>query len=404
MFSMIIPIWLSFLISIAIILALSKKELTIGLFIAGLFFAWLTEVSLLQGFVLTFLSVRNLFLALSVMLIPILGGLMQKTNLMMQLIEKMKTSKKVSLIASPAIFGLLPIPGGALMSAPIVDEIDPELDSARKISINVWFRHVLILIYPISSTLIIVSDSANLPLYTAVSALLIPCLIMIVIGIFFLIHPIEDASTGESRNLKIVFRNILPIIIAPIFDVLGRYFFHVDVPEVFMLTGLILAVFLSMILANINIKDINPIDRATFTSVVKKSSFWKYPLLIYAMKFYIYVFSESGMDSFIGALEMNFFIFIFLGFFLGFATGRTEIPGPIIIGVYLSQFGLQQMPLFEFSLLYFAIFLGYVLTPIHPCVAYSLKYFKRSFSDILLDLAKPIIACLIIILLVSLFV
>jgi hypothetical protein len=79
-------------------------------------------------------------LALSVLLIPILGGIMEESGLMLELIQNMKVSKKVALMVSPALFGLLPVAGGALMSAPIVDQIDPALDSNRKVAINVWYR------------------------------------------------------------------------------------------------------------------------------------------------------------------------------------------------------------------------------------------------------------------------
>ena len=64
------------------------------------------------------------------------------------------------------------------------------------------------------------------------------------------------------------------------------------------------------------------------------------------------------------------------GFFLGFATGRVQLPSTILIPIYLSQYAIGSMPVFEFALLYFAVFMGYISTPIHPCVAYSLKYFK----------------------------
>ena len=113
-----IPAWIAFLIVIALILVFSKKELGIILSIGTIIFGILTQVSLLESFIAVVTSPSIILLAIAVALIPILGGIMEESGLMVELIQKMKISKKASLIVSPAFFGLLPVPGGALMSAP----------------------------------------------------------------------------------------------------------------------------------------------------------------------------------------------------------------------------------------------------------------------------------------------
>ena len=80
---------------------------------------------------------------------------MQKGGLMLGIISNMGMSKKASLQLAPAVVGLLPIAGGALISAPLVDQIDPNLEKGHKVSINVWFRHVLVFIYPIRKKILL---------------------------------------------------------------------------------------------------------------------------------------------------------------------------------------------------------------------------------------------------------
>ena len=87
---------------------------------------------------------------------------MEKSEMMMEAIENMNISKKIALMITPALFGLLPVAGGALMSAPIVDQIEPSLPAEKKIAINVWFRHLLVFIYPLSQVILICTEIAGI--------------------------------------------------------------------------------------------------------------------------------------------------------------------------------------------------------------------------------------------------
>ncbi len=54
---------------------------------------------------------------------------------------------------SPALFGMLPMPEGALLSAPMVDRFGENIDDSKKVIINVWFKHYLVFIYPLGALL-----------------------------------------------------------------------------------------------------------------------------------------------------------------------------------------------------------------------------------------------------------
>lgn len=402
---MLIPAWISFIIAITIAMVLSKKDLGIGLFLGAILFAILAEVDMIQAAAVVFLSFENLLLGFTVFLIPILGGLMQRSKLMIDLIDNMNVSKRTALMISPAMFGLLPIAGGALMSAPLVEEVGSEVSERRKVVINVWFRHVLILVYPLQASLIVASEMAGLSLYTAIGTLLIPCFIMIVIGYFTLVRPIETEDKEErDRNLKIVLRNIFPLILAPLIDIVGRYLIVPIVPgllpEMFMLIGLIISIFTAIRFSAMGFKNIEQTSASEIKVIMKDMSIWKYPVLIYAIFFFLEVFKNSSVPSLIASLELNFYIFLVIAFLLGFATGRVQLPITILIPIYLGQYGFSTMPLFMFSLLYCAVFLGYVITPVHPCVAYSLNYYKIGFKDILRGISLSTGVCFIILIIV----
>lgn len=380
-----IPPLLSFLLIIALILIFSKKELSVVLGISAIIFGLLTQVNIINSMIEVIINPSIVLLALSVLLIPILGGIMEESGLMLELIQKLKVSKKVALMVSPALFGLLPVAGGALMSAPIVDQIDPALDSNRKVAINVWYRHVLLLIYPLSSALLVASVLSGISLYMIVLVLLIPFILMVFVGYFTLLRPVDKSKESTKRNLKIVIHNLIPLITAPIIDFLGRLFFPINFPELFVFIGLIISISIALKFAKMNIFNIKEISR--------KMKVWRFPLLIISMFLFLSIFLESGVPEQISALNLPFALFISIGFFLGFTTGRVQLPSSILIPIYLVQNLVLSMPIIDFVFLYFAIYLGYLITPLHPCLAYNINYFKTNYKKSFKHVAIPTFIC-----------
>jgi len=381
----VIPPLLSFLLIIALILIFSKKELSVVLGISAIIFGLLTQVNIINSIIEVIINPSIVLLALSVLLIPILGGIMEESGLMLELIQNLKVSKKVSLMVSPALFGLLPVAGGALMSAPIVDQIDPALDSNRKVAINVWYRHVLLLIYPLSSAILVSSVLSGISLYLIVLALLIPFLLMGFVGYFTLLKPVDKSKESTNRNLKRVFHNMIPLLIAPIIDFLGRLFFPINFPELFVFIGLIISISIALKFAKMNVFNIKEISR--------KMKVWRFPLLIISMFLFLSIFLESGVPEQISALNLPFALFISIGFILGFTTGRVQLPSSILIPIYLVQNLVLSMPIIDFVFLYFAIYLGYLITPLHPCLAYNINYFKTNYIKSFKHIVIPTLIC-----------
>ncbi len=106
----------------------------------------------------TLSSLTTWNLVLAVALITVLGYALKETGLMVRFIEGLSKvlPGKIMLGIIPALFGFLSMPGGALMSAPF---IEPEanklgLDAEAKTYYNVWFRHLLYWVNPITSSTI----------------------------------------------------------------------------------------------------------------------------------------------------------------------------------------------------------------------------------------------------------
>ncbi|MFO7797406.1 MAG: DUF401 family protein [Promethearchaeati archaeon] len=377
-----IPAWLSFIIIIGLILLFSKYELSIILTIGAILFALLSQVSLLNSFLNVITDPTTALLMVAVSLIPILGGIMGESGLILELVEKLNVSKRISMMVTPAIFGLLPIAGGALMSAPLVEQIGTDVEENRKASINIWYRHVVILVYPLSSALIIGSAIAKISLYLIVISMIIPFILLVIIGYFLLVRSIKVPNSKNERDLKIVLINFIPIIIAPIIDFIGRTFFNFPLPEeTYLVIGLIISIIVGMKMGNIKL--------GVIKKIAKDMKLWRFPLLIFGMFLFLEVFNNSSVTMDISALNLPFILFLCVGFFLGYATGRVEVPLPLLIPIYLDQYMVFIMPLLDFVFLYVAIFLGYLITPIHPCISYSVSYFKTTYNKVIKRLAAP---------------
>ena len=356
--------------------------LSLGAILLGI----MSGVDIVLSLISVFSNLSIILLAVSVTLIPILGGILEESGMIYELIQKLKISNKVSLILSPSLFGLLPVAGGALMSAPLVDQIDPEMPPQLKVGINVWYRHVLLLIYPLSSLILVASFLSRNSIYSIVLVLIIPFVIMNAVGYLVFLRKIDHGIRDQERDFKIVLRNIAPLIIAPIVDVCGRILFPYVVPETFLIIGLCLSIGMSLKLSSLSIKNLKPIT--------KKMKVWRFPLLIMAMFLFLEIFVRSGIPEEISVLNLPFGLFILIGFLLGFATGRVQLPISILIPIYLTQYSLSVMPLFFFMFLYVSTYLGYLITPIHPCLAYNVNYFKISYLKSIRPLAIATFTCL----------
>ncbi|MCK4633596.1 DUF401 family protein, partial [Candidatus Bathyarchaeota archaeon] len=106
--------------------------------------------------------------------IGLLGLLYKETGMLINLsrsIGELLKNPKLVVSTLPAILGLLPVPGGALMSAPLVESAAEKLGlgNAKKTYVNMWFRHIIFPIYPMGQFIILTAALTN----TQISSILI---------------------------------------------------------------------------------------------------------------------------------------------------------------------------------------------------------------------------------------
>lgn len=324
--------------------------------------------------------------------IMLLSQLYKETRVINELSESagaiIKNSKVVSSVL-PAIVGFLPVAGGALMSAPLVDcEADKlGLKKEKKAYVNVWFRHTIFPIYPLSQVLIITAALTGIAIPLIILRQIPVVAVMIVIG--YLIGFWKVTSTKRQANMDpencskprsdlkrflIAFSPILATIVAVIgLDAVSRSLadFGFDVVIATLLGIIVLVV----------------ISTPTLSTVAKPLRNWDiYGITLAAFGAFLLrtITVNAGISEIFKTMATNGSIDIILLLtivpaVLGFATGSPS--GAVAISVSILG-GILTFSPRTAALLFMSAYLGYLIVPSHLCFAFTVDYFKCSMSKV----------------------
>lgn len=322
---------------------------------------------------------ETLELALLMTLIFVLAKTMQETGAITKLIDSLRTffSKGGTLGVIPAIYGLMPVPGGALFSAPLIDKEGDKykLKNNQKNFLNIWFRHIWFPIYPISSAMILICSMkfSGVPIQMLMLANLPSFLGVLLIGFFFLRRYTKNMPHTTStiqkdyRGLIYILPPIVPLLFYPL------KFIGLTETRCFLI-GIILSLLLLYFLLHI--------DTKTYIGIMKKSFTWNLAIAIFGIMILremirisqIHVLITETMQNLaFPALFMVILIPLLLGTLTGYNLGAVALSYPLVESFFAFT-GLQLLGLT--SLLFMSSLIGYLISPIHLCNVLSSEYLK----------------------------
>ena len=323
---------------------------------------------------------QTIELAILLTLIYILAKCMQETGAITKLIDSLRTffSKGGTLGAIPAVYGLMPVPGGALFSAPTIDEEGDKynLDKNQKNFLNVWFRHIWFPIFPISSAMILICSEkfSNINIYYLI-LLNVPAFIAsIVIGIIFLkkfISRVPKQQTAPKKDYSGFIYLLPPIMPLIFYGVLQLFGF----PQI---RSFLIGVIFSIILLYF----ITKISRGEYLQIIKKSLTWKLALVIFGIMIFREMFEVSQANvviaDMIGGLSFPaILVIVIIPLLLGILTGYNL--GAIALSYFLVEpfFPLVGINIVGLtSIIFISSLVGYLISPIHLCNVLSSEYLK----------------------------
>ncbi|MBN1280750.1 MAG: DUF401 family protein [Candidatus Thermoplasmatota archaeon] len=322
-------------------------------------------------------------LAILMTLIYILAKAMQETGAITKLINSLRTvfSKGGIIGIIPAVYGLMPVPGGALFSAPLIDtEGDKyQLKPQQKNFLNVWFRHIWFPIYPISSAMILICSAkfSGIPIQMLILADLPAFILFVLIGWFFLrryLTPLATPSVKPPRDYQGLLY-ILPPVVPLLFYPLTLIGFS---ETRCFLVGVAFSLVLLYALVHLN-------SRA-YLSILRKSVTWTLALAIFGIMILREMINISQMHVLVTeAMQQVAFpallIILLIPLLLGTLTGYN-------LGAIALSYALVE-PFFSFtsitlvgltSLIFISSLLGYLISPIHLCNVLSSEYLKTDVT------------------------
>jgi len=324
---------------------------------------------------------QSLELAVLMTLIFMLAKSMQLTGGIQQLINSLRTlfSKGGILALIPAVYGLMPVPGGALFSAPSIDEEGAkfQLSKNQKNFLNVWFRHIWFPVYPISQALILIcsSEFANIDIYQLILVNIPSFIAFVCIGYFFLRRFLKNTSKKSETKIEKSYSGLVfllpPLVPLGVYAVLQVF----GVPQV---RSFIVGVALSLILLYYLV-DKTP---GQYWGVLRSSATWKPALAITSIMLFRMVFEATGTNVFfadvisswaIPSVLIIVLLPLVLGLFTGYNLGAIALSyflvEPFFASTSISHVGIA-------SLIFTSSLVGYLVSPIHLCNVLSSEYLK----------------------------
>jgi hypothetical protein len=308
-----------------------------------------------------------------------------------------------TMLAMPALVGLLPMVGGAVFSAPMVesaagsgrDDVPRGLLSA----INYWFRHIWEHWWPLYPGVLLAMQITQIP-WRRWAPLMIPCgLAMFLGGLLMLrsVHPDLHVKSppppaGTKRKLLRATSSIwmillvwLPVqyassrLLAPHVPALYRPVADKYAP---LALGLVASLLWTLRMLALG-------WRMLFDSLRRRAP-WEMGALVVSVLVFQYMLGSVDAPRRIGQELQNVRVPVVLvvailpflaGFVTGLAMGFVGTSFPIVKELLLAMDGGASLPAF-IVLAYVFGHLGQMMSPIHVCQILSNQYFKTPYGPV----------------------
>ena len=204
-----IDLTIALTVSIIIVLALIFRKINIAasLAVGSMIFGLLAFGPLILQVLPQAFNIPMIRTLLALILAMFLAELYGSAGASRKLVEGLTFfSPSFAALATPAIIGLLPMPGGAYVSAVILNELYGKLrlNAESKTFINYWFRHIWITTWPLYQSVILASGLLGISI-RRISILNLPItlaatLIGAVAGMLIIRRSADKKCSGEGRR------------------------------------------------------------------------------------------------------------------------------------------------------------------------------------------------------------
>jgi integral membrane protein (TIGR00529 family) len=331
-----------------------------------------------------------------VLLVNVLGAAMQETGVSKRLapaLQHLFRSRRAALAIIPFIMGMLPTPGGIMLSAPMVRDLGDHtgVGRVRQASINFLFRHQLETVWPLFPSVPLIAAMLQVSpgrllahnLAISLSGLLASTLCLLVWG--FPAATSTPAASGTPPRSRQQVANLLHAL-WPIALTAALY------------VGLGLPAALGILVSTLGFLMLHRVPRTQWRRLFASSMEWDFALLILGALLYKLDLDAAravaDIADYLRAMHVPVPILVFsLPFLVGYVTGVTMPSVAMtfpLLKVYMGEGPSVQM---GYEVLAFAgVICGLFVTPVHLCLALSASYFGVPLGRVLRELLAPTLA------------
>lgn len=276
---------------------------------------------------------------------------------------------KTASVSVPALIGLIPMPGGALVSAIMVKNLYFNTLKIKKeigAFLNYWFRHIWVPSWPLYQSVILAAAILHISIIQLLSITYPASLAGIVTGgimAYFLLKGKEGREEGESKELII---HLWPFILIFILGLVLRL-------DIIITLGTTLLAVILCYKPNIDLH-----KKAIKFALTPKIM----GILLFAMIYREYVIVSGASEKIFEILaeyNVNPYIVVYMvPFLIGAATSSeimfTVLAFPPLMNIFFPVKGVID----QFSLLigYTGGWLGVMFSPVHLCLVLTVEHFK----------------------------
>ncbi|RXG63437.1 DUF401 family protein, partial [Candidatus Atribacteria bacterium 1244-E10-H5-B2] len=289
----------------------------------------------------------------------------------------------------PSFLGLLPMPAGAMFSAPMVKEIGDRvgLNPEEDTFVNYWFRHIWEFVWPLYPSIILLSALLGVEVREIIIVQFPITLIALMLGLIWEQRYLKRDEASDKRgdfvlNIKKLFFSTWPILLV---------IFLVIIIKIDLLISLILVI-LSLVLLNRS-----KMKTEVIMEIIKKDIPLNTVVLIASIMIFKRMLQATGaimvIPGFFTELGVHpliilFFIPFLIGMLTGIASAIVGIGFPVLLPFIVTQ-GEVNLNYAMFA--FVGGYMGQMLSPMHLCLVVTNDYFKADMGKIYKMLILPLI-------------
>jgi integral membrane protein (TIGR00529 family) len=407
----VIPAVVRILAVFALMLVLIKRQWSLGnafltgSVILGLIFG-MHPGGITKAILMALAASKTLSLAVVVSLILVLSHSLEKSGQMARLLDSYKglvRRPRLNLVIFPALIGLLPMPGGAIFSAPMVKNLGAahQLSGAVMSYINYWFRHIWEYWWPLYPGILLTTALAGIDLWRLVIFSMPLTIVAVAAGYWPLRgSAINGDDLAASRPMGPFLKELAPIVFVIVCGLGLGMVCSAFLPPAGRPVAKEIGLILALLVAIVWIWRQNRMPLKTCIGILTQPAMVKMIYMVGGILIFKGILEDSGavgrlsrelLDWHIPLIPIAMLLPFIVGLVGGITIAFVGATFPILVSL-VNSLGQNDLMLPYMMLALVCGFAGVLVSPLHLCLQLSNEYFETSLTSVYRRLGVPVAA------------